>query len=271
MDSISIIGCGWLGLPLGRLLVEKGYAVKGSTTRVEKLQVLQSYQIKPFLIRLSPEGIQGEQLANFFQSNLLVVNIPPGRRRTEVASEHPKEMGYLIEKAVQGGVKKVLFISSTGVYADANRMMTELDIPQARTVSGQALMAVEAMLQREKTFETTILRMAGLVGGERKAGRFLAGKTEVTNGDAPVNLVHCDDCLEVIYEVIRQEKWGKIFNVCADEHPTRRDFYTAQAQKQGFIPPQFRAENAPQFKIISNHKIKKELDYTFLHADPMQF
>jgi 3-hydroxyisobutyrate dehydrogenase-like beta-hydroxyacid dehydrogenase len=30
-ESISILGCGWLGLPLAGELVREGYAVKGST------------------------------------------------------------------------------------------------------------------------------------------------------------------------------------------------------------------------------------------------
>ena len=41
-DEISIMGCGWLGLPLAAQLVKAGYNVKGSTTTPEKLEVLQA-------------------------------------------------------------------------------------------------------------------------------------------------------------------------------------------------------------------------------------
>ena len=43
--SISILGCGWLGLPLARQLIKLGYSVKGSTTSPEKIQILKGSQI----------------------------------------------------------------------------------------------------------------------------------------------------------------------------------------------------------------------------------
>jgi 3-hydroxyisobutyrate dehydrogenase-like beta-hydroxyacid dehydrogenase len=30
--SISILGCGWLGVPLAKHLIQKGFSVKGSVT-----------------------------------------------------------------------------------------------------------------------------------------------------------------------------------------------------------------------------------------------
>jgi 3-hydroxyisobutyrate dehydrogenase-like beta-hydroxyacid dehydrogenase len=53
MTQISILGCGWLGLPLAKALLENGFAVKGSTTSQEKLSVLENSGIQPFLIALS--------------------------------------------------------------------------------------------------------------------------------------------------------------------------------------------------------------------------
>lgn len=35
MPTVSILGCGWLGLPLAEQLLAEGYSVKGSTTRAE--------------------------------------------------------------------------------------------------------------------------------------------------------------------------------------------------------------------------------------------
>ena len=113
--------------------------------------------------------------------------------------------------------------------------------------------------------------MAGLVGRERKAGQFFAGKQNVPNGAAPVNLVHREDCIHVIHQIIEKGIWNEIFNVCSDGHPTRKDFYTQQALKQGFEPPKFVEDDELVFKIISNKKLKKALDYTFLYPDPMQF
>jgi len=50
MTQISILGYGWLGLPLAKVLLENGFSVKGSTTSVEKISVLENSGIQPYLI-----------------------------------------------------------------------------------------------------------------------------------------------------------------------------------------------------------------------------
>lgn len=48
MTKISILGCGWLGLPLAKALIENGFSVKGSTTSTDKLTALENDGITPF-------------------------------------------------------------------------------------------------------------------------------------------------------------------------------------------------------------------------------
>jgi hypothetical protein len=62
-----------------------------------------------------------------------------------------------------------------------------------------------------------------------------------------------------------------LFNVCADEHPIKADFYRKQAEIQGFVPPTFLPDVTPRYKIVNNEKIKKTLDYQFVFPDPMDF
>mgnify|MGYP001804918607 CR=1 FL=1 len=85
-------------------------------------------------------------------------------------------------------------------------------------------------------------------------------------------MVHRVDCVQVIYEVIRQEKWNKIYNVCADQHPSKKEFYQAQTKKLGLeIPELAERETQKDYKIVSNEKVKQELGYSFIHPDPMLF
>lgn len=268
--TISIIGCGWLGLPLGRFLVDQDYHVKGSTTRAEKLSTIQSAGIEPYQIQVEKDLV-GENIDAFFQSDIVIVNIPPGRRKPDVETAHPRQIELVVEKAIEKGVKKLLFISSTGVYGNTGRLVTEEEEPEPTRPSGRALKQVEEYLRAQSALEVTILRLAGLVGGDRKAGRFLAGRQNVKNGNAPVNMVHRDDCIQVIYRLIQQEKWGEVYNLSADEHPTKIAFYTAQAKKQGLEPPTFDESPEPKFKIISNQKVKEALGYELRHPDPMRF
>ena len=269
-ETISILGCGWLGFPLGIHLVNKGYEVKGSTRSPQKLAAFHQHKIRPFLLEVT-KRMKGANISLFFQSDLLILNIPPGRKRRDVARSHPWQITAIAEKAAINGIKKVLFISSTSVYGNTNRVVTEADNLQPETASAQALVAAEEILLSNKAFETTILRMGGLVGLDRPAGRFLAGKKDVPNGQAPVNMVHQEDCIPIIRAIIEQEKWGEIYNVCADEHPSKKEFYTHQAEKQGFEVPTFLKETEYTFKEVSNYKLKKALNYKFKYPSPLDF
>lgn len=268
--KISILGCGWLGFPLGQYLAVRGYTVKGSTTTPAKLDTLHQHKIIPFLIEVG-KMVKGNNLPLFFQSEILVLNIPPGRRRKDVGRSYPRRITAILEKAEQYGIQKILFISSTSVYGNVNRIVTEADEPQPETESGKAIVTVEELLQANKGFETTILRMGGLVGGNRQAGRFLAGKKGLKNANAPVNLIHQQDCIRIITAIIEQECWGEIFNACTDDHPSKREFYTFQAKKQGLEPPEFLNEIEMSFKEVSNYKLKRTLNYEFLNPNPMKF
>ena len=271
IQRISILGCGWLGLPLGAALVQKGYEVKGSTTRPEKLEQIREQGIEPYLIKVG-DAVEGPEKESFFDAGLLVLNIPPGgRHNPEVEEQYPQKVKAIMEHIHSGAIEYLIFVSSTSVYGDENREVTEADKLGPATPSARALVVIERYLALLKRPQTTVLRMGGLVGGGRQPGRFLAGKKDVGNGEAPVNLVHLDDCIGVIEAVVKQNAWDETFNVCADQHPTRAAFYTAQAKKQGFEPPTFRASDQLAYKIVSNEKLKKALGYAFKHPDPMGF
>jgi len=266
---ISILGCGWLGFPLGIHLVNNGYAVKGSTRSPQKLAAFHEHKIRPFIIEVN-KFIKGANINLFFQSDILIISIPPGRKRRDVARSHPRQIKAISEIASLQGIRKIIYISSTSVYGNPNRLVTEADEPNPVTASAEALVTAEQMLLQHAAFKTTVLRLGGLVGLERPAGRFLAGKKDVANGSAPVNMLHQEDAIPIIRAIVEQKKWGEIYNVCSDEHPTRKEFYTQQSKKQGFEVPTF-LEELTTYKKVSNDKVKKELNYTFRYPNPMDY
>lgn len=266
--TISILGCGWLGLPLGKYLVEKGFAVKGSVTSEETFPVLEQYGLVPTKLILSPE-LQGENTRSFFACDLLIVSFPP-ERRPDIEEYLPAQLQSLIAHIIRNKVPKVLFISSTSVYPDVNREVFEHENLPASKGSGKALKIAENMLLEQSAFVTTVLRFGGLVGYDRLPGRYLAAKKEVPNADAPVNLIHRDDCIEIIYQLISQDIWGEVFNACADEHPLRKDYYRQAALRIGLEPPVFSSEGSSTYKIVNSDKLKRRLNYTFKYADPIK-
>lgn len=73
--TISILGCGWFGLALAKTLIQKGYNVKGSSTTLEKLNLLSSHNIQPFLVDFKKDTANYD--ADFFKTDLLFICIPP--------------------------------------------------------------------------------------------------------------------------------------------------------------------------------------------------
>ena len=266
MNTISILGCGWLGLPLAEHLIEAGYIIKGSTRTRADLGLLESKGISPYLLVLDPE-IKGENLDKFFDSNVLVINFPP-ERREDIVEYHKIQAISLINKIKSSPIEKVIFVSSTSVYPDLNREVTEDDISEPSKESGKALLKFESLLSSSAEFKTTILRFAGLIGYDRKPGRFLAGKREVRNGEAPVNLIHRDDCISIVEQIIEKDIWGETFNACSDIHPKRKDYYIGAANKLGLSPPNFIEEKSYSYKVINSDKLKRMLGYSFKYPDP---
>lgn len=267
-NTISILGCGWLGLPLAAHLVQEGYTVKGSVTQQERFEELTQRGITPYQVEITDTSIDSNDLTGFLESGILIINIPPSRRE-DVLLYHQAQMKLLLDQVLKSPAKHIIFISSTSVYPDLNQEVTELETAPPSKDSGKVLLAVEKLFRTNPHLITTIVRFAGLVGYDRLPGRFLAGKKNVENGDAPINVIHQDDCIALITGIIQQQAWGEIFNACSDLHPTRREFYTKAAAKAGLELPTFAATTDPHFKIINSDKIKQRLNYSFKYPDPL--
>jgi nucleoside-diphosphate-sugar epimerase len=263
VEKISVLGAGWLGWPLATHLQNLGYVLKTSTTTPEKLHLLQAEGLNPTLLQVDQGKVELSDPA-FFDTDLIILNIPPSRRRPDVELWYPTQIQAIVELAKARGVAKILFVGSTSVYGDVNAEVTEDSELKPDTASARALIQAEKIVKINYPSEnSTILRMSGLVGGDRKAGRFFAGKRDVPEGNAPVNLVHLDDCIGVIEALIQQVAWGKLYNVCADDHPRKADYYTAQALAEGFEPPTFLPDDTPRYKVVINEKVRRELGYVF--------
>jgi len=266
VKRISILGCGWLGLPLAIDFESKGIHIKGSTTSDSKLSILEQNGISSFLLDLRIENPE-VYMSFLADSDVLIINIPPGRDSNvvETYSERITNILHYIPVA-----QKVIFVSSTSVYQNTNSEVRETQKIVPEKMSGKAILAVENLLQKSLKERVTIIRLSGLVGYDRLPGRFLANKKGLKNGSAPVNIIHRDDCIGLINAVISKEAWGQIINGCADKHPTRKKYYTLAAKKIGLVPPEFVEEEGAHYKTISNAKSKELLDYTYVYPDPLK-
>jgi len=262
MTQISILGCGWLGLPLAKSLIEKGFWVNGSTTSLEKIAVLKNEGITAFQIEVTENEIIGN-LENFLKNSaILILDIPPKLRGNQ-PENFVEKIKNILSFVENSSVQKVLFISSTSVYADDNSKINEETKPQPETESGKQLLEVENLLKANSNFQTTIIRFGGLIGDDRNPIHFLAGRKNIQNPDAPINIIHLKDCIGVIESVIEKNIWNETFNAVCPFHPTRKDYYTQKAIALNLPIPEFDFSNKSIGKIISSTKTETVLNYTF--------
>lgn len=258
MKSISILGCGWLGMPLGASLAKEDYQVKGSTRSREKLEEIEANGMEAFRIDLSqPEEISSE----FFESDVLILNIPPSSAETEEVYHAQLD---IVLNQIETRRTHVLFVSSTGVYPNLNREVKEEDAdPNTTSRSGISL------LKAERKFHLpihTVLRFGGLIDERRHPGKWFAGKTGLTGGNVPVNMIHLNDCIGAISTVLEKEYWGDVFNACHPDHPTKAEYYTKMSETLGLEPPKFSSEELSDWKIVSVEKFLTATDYKFQHS-----
>ncbi|MCU4163300.1 SDR family oxidoreductase [Carboxylicivirga caseinilyticus] len=257
VKSISILGCGWLGFPLGNSLANDGWIVKGTSTSSEKIARLKENNIKPYLIDLNDQP----DFLDFLNSEILIINLPP--RKLNNPLEQYQILSSLIDKSP---VQKVIFISSTSAYDNSNRIATEDDtilLPDNynKTIN------FERIFQKLNN-KVNIIRFAGLIGPQRHPGRFFANGKSISDPNIPVNLIHLDDCISIIKLLLNRNQWNEIYNACADTHPTKLEFYTKASEKLGFPSPQVITSNETnEGKVVSNEKLKSQLNYQFQHPD----
>lgn len=252
--SISILGCGWLGKPLAHHLNQNGFTTQGSCTSIDKLEILKSEGISPFLIHIDDLP---DDISRFLQSEILIISI---------TSKKIAPYKNLIKKISSSPVKKVLFVSSTSVYDLSNDIITE-----KTPVKDSLLSSIEKLFINNSSFQTTIIRFGGLFGYDRQPGRFFINSNVIMQPNALVNYIHRDDCISIIEKIIEQDVWGEVFNAVTDSHPTKREFYTYMANIIGEKQPAFSDQGKSKYKIVSNKKIKEILNYQFKHADLMTY
>jgi nucleoside-diphosphate-sugar epimerase len=263
MKQISILGCGWLGLPLAKILLENNFTVNGSTTSSNKLSILENSGIQSFLISLESDSISGNIDAFLKESSTLIIDIPP-KLRGNSKEDFVGKIKTLIPFIEKSAIENVLFISSTSVFGEANLIVTEETIPNPDTESGKQLLETEHILQSNSNFKTTVLRFGGLIGDDRHPVRFLAGRTNLENPEAPINLIHQDDCIGIIIAILEQNSWNETYNAVAPFHPSRKEYYTQKAFDLGLSLPEFNSDMLSVGKTISSSKIENVLGYFFL-------
>lgn len=250
MKKLGIIGCGWLGNHLAEHL-SKNYEIFATTTTESKLDVLKSKGYHADLVKF-PDEIDAEMKPWKIASKLdaIIVAVPfSGLRGSRIPMTGKREN---LLRFIGDFNLPIFYTSSTGVYPDIEKEFTEDDLPAAEVESENFML--------EKFPQTNILRLGGLMGGER-----LLKNYNISHLDQLVNHIHYADICSVVEKMLDQKSQAKVYNIVAPIHPNKEEVINAQKD----LP--YEGERRTAGRIISPVKLMEELNFEFQYPDPRYF
>jgi nucleoside-diphosphate-sugar epimerase len=272
-----ILGCGYLGLRVARLLVERGDRVYGTTRSLGRA------------IELSRAGIESivadvmvpESLARLPEVDRVLYCVGFDRSkgvpiRSVYVDGLRHALGHLIDRAGM-----LVYAGSTGVYGQNDGGWVDEDSPvDPRTESGKACLEAESVIrsyESEGSLASTILRFSGLYGPGRIMRReaLLEGKVIVGDPEKFLNLIHIDDASTATVAALDQGTGQSLYLISDDRPSPRREFYALAAKALGAPDPRFEAPTAgsPEAgreesnKRIANSRMHDELEVTLKYPD----
>jgi nucleoside-diphosphate-sugar epimerase len=252
--NVLLFGCGYLGLPLAEELKTQGYFVQVATHSPEKLKGFEEDGLNPFLVSLDFDDFSADSIKEKCKNvDSVILMLPPSNFKNYAATI--QSIADCFQKNTH-----VIFVSSISVYEDTSEIVDE----NSPCKENHAIILAENNLRRNKSVNTTILRLAGLIGAGRHPVSTLLKKEKLANGLAPVNLVHQLDVISVIILVLRKNIRNELFNICYPEHPTRKDFYEKAAEKLFSKQIEFVSEGSGKF--VNGEKITDFDGFKYKHS-----
>ena len=276
---VLIVGCGYVGLPLGKELVRRGYDVFGLRRSALAAAEMQAAGIRPLLADVT----QPESLAKLPRDFDWVVNCTAsgGGGAADYQKIYLEGNRNLIAWLAGSPLKKFLYTSSTSVYAQNDgSVVTENSPAEPDVATAQVLVETEKLLLTAvaaSKFPTVILRVAGIYGPARGHAfkQFLRGAARIEGDGARwLNMIHRDDVIGAIIAALERGRPGEIYNAMDNEPVSQLNFFKwLAAELQQPLPPravvdaEATRKRGVTNKRVSNAKLQAELKYQFQFPD----
>lgn len=268
-----IVGCGYVGLALGKQLVERGIEVTGLRRKALANEDL----IKAGITPVKADITKPETLASLPTDFDWVVNCiaTAGGAVEDYRRVYLEGTRNLLEWLGPNPPRKYVYTSSTSVYAqDDGSVVDETSPARGGGPGATVLVETEHLLldaARAENFPAVIMRIAGIYGPSRGHWfkLFLQGAATIEgDGGRFLNMAHREDVAGSIITALESGKPGEIYNVADDEPVSQYLFFQwlssllnrpMPSQAEGSTARKRGSSN----KRVSNRKLKKELGYSF--------
>jgi nucleoside-diphosphate-sugar epimerase len=271
---VLIVGCGYVGVPLGAELVLLGHEVFGLRRTSSAENELKAAGIQPLI----GDVTRPETLAKLPREFDWVVNcVAAGGNAENYRQVYLQGTCNLIEWLAPNPPKKFVYTSSTSVYAQNDGSQVKESSPtEPLADTSKILVEAEKVLLTavlERKFPALILRVAGIYGPDRGHWfkQFMQDTAHLEgDGVRCLNMIHRDDLVGCIIAALKSGRAGEIYNVADDEPVSQLHFFQWLAQAVDKPLPPSEPENPDAVrrrgvtnKRVSNRKLKMELGHQF--------
>ncbi|MFC5367046.1 SDR family oxidoreductase [Salinirubrum litoreum] len=240
---VAVLGCGYVGLELGRQLSAAGHEVVGVRRSESGLAAVESAGLEA----VEADVTDAESLADVPDADWVVFAASSGGRGAEAArSVYVQGLRTAIRQFGSRDERpdRLIYTSSTGVYGDHGGDWVDEETPIEPTTEKTEVLAEAERVAREVSAEYgidgTVARFAGLYGPDRyRLSRYLQGP--VTAGY--LNMVHRDDAAGAVAYLLREDLLRDDVVVVVDDEPvSKHEFADWLADECGVDRPEKRSK-----------------------------
>lgn len=260
---VLIIGCGYVGLSLGRWLAREGHSVSGIRRTSEGDAAMDASGISP----LHADITDPRALARIEPEFDVVVNLASSSKGgvDEYRRVYLEGTRHILAWLNATAHVRYIYTSSTSVYAQPDgSWVTEQSPTEPGSATSQILVETERALQQQSDVPAIILRVSGIYGPERGHlfRQFLEGDATIRgDGRGWINMVHVEDIAGAIVHLITHGQAGGVYNVTDSEPVTQQAFFEWLANEldrplPSSAPPDPNRKRGLTSKRVSNAKLK---------------
>ena len=188
------------------------------------------------------------------KSATLVLTIPPILKNPQAETERLQLWGTWMQQN-RPQLKRLIYISTTGVYPKRNGIWREDSDFETDTESGKIRLLTEKVLSQY--FQLQVIRPGGIYGSGRGIDfRLISGKA-IPLSNTPVHRIHVQDLAQIILHLVKYPESSTCIN--AVDHEAKPSYQVARwlIENRDDLTPEMFSENTDNLpgtrhRIISN-------------------
>ncbi|OBA00604.1 SDR family oxidoreductase [Halomonas sp. G11] len=207
--TVLIIGCGDIGITLGRELLSEGHRVIGVRRRIEALQ---DTGIEPLALDLNE--LEYADASALPEADYVIYTVSADHfEESAYQSAYPEGLKRVLSVMEQHATppRRVFFVSSTSVYGQQEGEVVNEESPTEPTSFSGTLMCEAEQALINHPLPGTVVRFSGIYGPgrDRLIHQVAEGRIAAVTPVIYSNRIHRDDCTGILAHLIHCQENGR--------------------------------------------------------------